>query len=347
MQYSTLAFTPSLGLVKPPVIPWTLRCQAPFTYLSHIRRVAQLHKPSHVVRMSSGKDKPSNQPSDGASPNTQSYITVEKAHEMMRDALSKLDGDIQKLALRCSEGVADAISQCYGSDLSTSAFFVIGPGLNGLIALHTAALLKKKNFEPAVYSCYPSKYVDVQAFCTEHDIDLYDFAPTTLDYYFEVVVDGLLGTGFDGGDIREHFWRIYEILLSTELPIVSVDVPSGWDLTLGPRSMDITADTFIKPEVLVSLGAPKLCAKVFSGSFHFVAGRHVEQEWLIENGIELPSYPMDSNCVLLSSKSFSYQYGNGEVYGKPGKFNATLYTKNPRRKWIDDDEAMEWGDELD
>jgi NAD(P)H-hydrate epimerase len=52
-------------------------------------------------------------------------------------------------------------------------------------------------------------------------------------------------------------------------PIVSVDIPSGWDVEKGP----LTADS-LNPSILISLTAPKLGSKEFKGK-HFLGGRFV------------------------------------------------------------------------
>ncbi|KAK4803995.1 hypothetical protein SAY86_003812 [Trapa natans] len=49
--------------------------------------------------------------------------------------------------------------------------------------------------------------------------------------------------------------------------IVSVDIPSGWH-----AQGDVSGQR-IKPDMLVSLTAPKLCGKQFCGPHHFVGGR--------------------------------------------------------------------------
>ena len=53
------------------------------------------------------------------------------------------------------------------------------------------------------------------------------------------------------------------------LPIVSVDIPSGWHVELG----DVAGDG-LRPDVLVSLSAPKLCAAGYAGE-HWLGGRFV------------------------------------------------------------------------
>lgn len=52
-------------------------------------------------------------------------------------------------------------------------------------------------------------------------------------------------------------------------PIVSVDIPSGWDVEAGD-----TTQQGIQPAMLVSLTAPKLAARGFQG-VHYLGGRFV------------------------------------------------------------------------
>lgn len=291
-------------------------------------------------------------PSQSKDDKSQMHVTVELARSMDAHALALANGDRHAVAQVCARGFVNAFQQRFNNEDDVSVFIVCGPGMNGLIGLHIAVLLQAADYEPAVYSTPQSAcaYVDVVEFTTSHNIPLYDFVPSTLSFYFSVIVDALLGTGFDGGDLRAPFWNIFQYLVSTQLPVASVDVPSGWDLTLGPRQIDRTADTFVKPDLLVSLGAPKLCALQFKGAFHFLAGRHVPPAWLLERGLLLPAFPGDdAHAVLLHSLPQPFGKLNGEVFAKPGAFNATAFTKNPQRKWVDldDDESMDLWDELD
>ena len=50
--------------------------------------------------------------------------------------------------------------------------------------------------------------------------------------------------------------------------VVAVDIPSGWHVEKG----DETGEG-LRPDMLVSLTAPKLCAHHFSGRFHYLGGR--------------------------------------------------------------------------
>eukprot|EP01083_Nonionella_stella_P180940 646677_1 len=67
--------------------------------------------------------------------------------------------------------------------------------------------------------------------------------------------------------------------------LLSVDVPSGWDVDGG----DLTGTNF-SPDVLVSLTAPKLSSKKFTGR-HFVGGRFLPPGIAEKYGIRMPPYP--------------------------------------------------------
>jgi NAD(P)H-hydrate epimerase len=302
------------------------------------------------LRMS---DAPSSVPST-QEPRRARFVTAEVGRLAQSDSVAYANGFSDKVAIRCAEGVAEALSQAYDVEDFSRVFVVCGPGFNGAVGIYTALALKQRGFAPTVYwiSGVPSQ---INTAATKEldnaGLPVCDFAPSTVDFYYDLVVDALLGVGFDGGDIRPHYWNIFEMLLGTELPVLSVDVPSGWDLDIGPRNIDVSADTFVKPDTLVSLGVPKNGTKFFSGSYHFIAGRHLPPRWLEERDLYLPSYPgSDAACVIFSSNAAAVNPSNGEIYGRAGQFQATLYTRNPRRKWISDaeiDNNPEMWDELD
>jgi len=71
---------------------------------------------------------------------------------------------------------------------------------------------------------------------------------------------------------REPFASIMKQMMEAQqtidnLQVVSVDVPSGWDVDEG----DVASTGFV-PDMLVSLTTPKLCSKQFMGR-HFIGGR--------------------------------------------------------------------------
>jgi len=78
---------------------------------------------------------------------------------------------------------------------------------------------------------------------------------------------------------------------SRSIPVVSVDIPSGWDVEKGP------SDKYnYMPDVLVSLSAPKLCAKYFEGK-HFLGGRFIPTALAEKYSLILPEFP-GTDCFV-------------------------------------------------
>merc|ERR1712216_357764 len=117
----------------------------------------------------------------------------------------------------------------------------------------------------------------------------------------DVVIDAIFGfsfKGWRGGGKDAPFDEIIDFLGSesasegagggAHLPIVSVDIPSGWHVEEGPPGTGLPA---VRPEMLVSLTAPKLCARFFRGKFHYLGGRFVPPNISEKNSLNLPAYP--------------------------------------------------------
>lgn len=65
---------------------------------------------------------------------------------------------------------------------------------------------------------------------------------------------------------------------------------AGWDVEKG------RADG-LRPDILISLTAPKKAAAHFSGRYHFLGGRFVPAALEEKYGLNLPPYP-GTECVL-------------------------------------------------
>ena len=110
---------------------------------------------------------------------------------------------------------------------------------------------------------------------------------------FSVVMDAIFGFSFHGSP-RPPFGGMLTAIKSSGVPVVSVDVPSGWDVDLG----DVGGDG-LSPDVLVSLTAPKKCAAAFKGR-HFLGGRFVPPRLRERYGLEgLPKYEGVAQVVEL------------------------------------------------
>ena len=95
---------------------------------------------------------------------------------------------------------------------------------------------------------------------------------------------------------RAPFDTMIASLNQFSIPIVSVDIPSGWDVELG----DVQHCGIAHPDMLISLTAPKLCAKHFTGRFHYIGGRFLPPGLARKYEISMPDYPLWEQCVRVS-----------------------------------------------
>ena len=121
--------------------------------------------------------------------------------------------------------------------------------------------------------------------------------PPALRQRYDLVVDALFGFSFKG-PVRPPFDALLRQLSAAPgdggPAVASVDVPSGWDVDAD----DLPAGG-LRPDLLVSLTAPKLCARAFRGR-HWLGGRFVPpaiRERFALHG--LPPFPGGSQTVEL------------------------------------------------
>ena len=140
--------------------------------------------------------------------------------------------------------------------------------MRGRTAEHTLLLLQAKDFET---------------------VDLADY---------KVIVDAVFGFSFSGA-VRAPFDTVLPRLAVTTTPVLSIDIPSGWSVDGGER-----VDGAVEPSVLVSLTAPKLCAKQLpAGVAHYLGGRFVPPAIRDKFGLVLPPFEGCSQVVRLSAPS--------------------------------------------
>ena len=84
----------------------------------------------------------------------------------------------------------------------------------------------------------------------------------------DVILDAIFGFSFSP-PVRAPFDAVLPLLARSKLAMVSVDIPSGWDVEKGNAE-----GVGLEPDVLVSLTAPKEGARGFKGR-HFLGGRFV------------------------------------------------------------------------
>lgn len=119
--------------------------------------------------------------------------------------------------------------------------------------------------------------------------------PPSLRPLYDVAVDAVFGFSYSGGQPRNPFADVLALLspAADPPPVVSVDLPSGWHVERGDEGGDSGLAPGIpglRPDVLVSLTAPKLAARFFAGARHYVGGRFVPPSLAAKFGLRLPLY---------------------------------------------------------
>mmetsp|Transcript_9285 Transcript_9285/g.11992 ORF Transcript_9285/g.11992 Transcript_9285/m.11992 type:complete len:253 (-) Transcript_9285:371-1129(-) len=148
-----------------------------------------------------------------------------------------------------------------------------------------------------VYPKRPNKkhFIDLVKQCEDLGIKILDDMPIDLKE-FDTIVDAVFGFSFKG-EPREPFKTILSEMFSSMIPVISVDVPSGWNVDEG----DIN-ETGYMPEVLISLTTPKKCSKMFNGR-HFIGGRFLPPKLASKYGIKMPPYKGVSQVMEMTSFS--------------------------------------------
>lgn len=119
---------------------------------------------------------------------------------------------------------------------------------------------------------------------------------------YSACIDAIFGFSFKGAP-REPFASILRALKAAAIPVASVDVPSGWHVEEGPAP--VAEDVTLRPDVLISLTAPKLAAVHFEGR-HYLGGRFVTPALIARFGLTLPAYQGADQFVELKG------WGGGE-----------------------------------
>lgn len=128
---------------------------------------------------------------------------------------------------------------------------------------------------------------------TTSDLDSLKTALATSD----VVLDAIFGFSFKP-PVRAPFDEVLPLLTRSKLPIVSVDIPSGWDVEGGRPSDSLPGSDgsgekkvdALDPDVLISLTAPKEGVRKYRGR-HFLGGRFVPKGLDEKFELNLPEYP--------------------------------------------------------
>ncbi|CAN6318670.1 unnamed protein product [Urochloa humidicola] len=234
------------------------------------------------------------------------HLTQRDAAEIDEQLMGPLGFSVDQLMELAGLSVATAVAEVYKLSEHTRVLIICGPGNNGGDGLVAARHLYHFGYRPSV--CYPKRTPKplYSGLVTQLESLSIPFIPAEdlpgdLSREFDIVVDAMFGFSFHGTP-RPPFDELIQRLVSLSAiensdkrpAIVSVDIPSGWHVEEG----DVDGGG-IKPDMLVSLTAPKLCAKKFTGPHHFLGGRFIPPPILNKYGLQLPPYPGTSMCVRI------------------------------------------------
>ncbi|KAJ7054093.1 YjeF N-terminal domain-containing protein [Mycena amicta] len=198
---------------------------------------------------------------------------------------------------------AQTLSAVYDSKKYNRVLVCCGPGNQGGDGLVAARHLAMFGYKPTIYMPKPGSkdiYQRLHTQCKNMNIPTLeskeDDTLRTALQTSDVILDAIFGFSFKG-PIRVPFDTALPLISSSGLPIVSVDIPSGWDVEAGND-----AGVGLNPDVLVSLTAPKEGVRAFRGR-HFLGGRFVPRTLEDRYELNLPAYPGHEQIVDITEIS--------------------------------------------
>ncbi|KAK4058364.1 hypothetical protein OIO90_000522 [Microbotryomycetes sp. JL221] len=271
--------------------------------------------------------------SDGQQRRGPRYITAKEA-QMIDKELMGSDGafSIDQLMELAGLSIAQWVAQLYplGPELpldeegrrqkrhNERILCVAGPGNQGGDGLVAARHLHHFGYSTSIF--YPKEssgelFQRLKRQCDNLELPFiapppstsssFPAAPDAQDVAFkralagaDVVLDCVFGFSFKP-PARAPFLTVMQEFKKTDKPILSVDIPSGWDVEQGN-----TTDGFT-PTALLSLTAPKLGVKEYAeqGRTHWLGGRFIPHLMDQHYDLNLPPYPGTMQCVDITQRA--------------------------------------------
>jgi len=219
-----------------------------------------------------------------------------KLEEELMGSIGFVSEQLMELAgLAC----ALAITKIYTKSTHPRILLICGPGNNGGDGLVSGRHLSMFGYQVHIY--YPKRpdkipLKNLTAQCLNFNVQFLQTLPNVSEIAsnYDLVVDAIFGVSFKTGDVRSPFDVILDTLNQVKVPIAAIDIPSGWDIEKGN-----TTGKGLSPELLISLTAPKLCAKFFTGKYHILGGRFIPKVIADKYELNLPEYPGADQIVIL------------------------------------------------
>lgn len=246
--------------------------------------------------------------------NSVTHLTQEEAANLDKELFDKYAFSVVQLMELAGLSVASAIASKYDVNTHDKPVICCGPGNNGGDGLVCARHLRLFGYKPVVVCPKLGRgqlFENLLTQCKKFDIPVIDRVPSQpLRDIGNLVVDSVFGFSFKPPNRNPDFAKLLRLMdehsgNNVEIPLVSIDIPSGWDVNSGDENLEkdqaeIDAELKIpalQPECLISLTAPKLSAKRHKGLYHFLGGRFVPDSIKQKYNLSLPEYK-GQNCFL-------------------------------------------------
>ncbi|KAF8610366.1 YjeF N-terminal domain-like protein [Ceratobasidium sp. AG-I] len=234
------------------------------------------------------------------------YLSAKLAQQIDEELMSAAGAfSLDQLMELAGFSCAQALAKVYDNRKYPRVLVCCGPGNQGGDGLVAARHLKMFGYEPTVYMPKPGSkdiYKRLSTQCSNLQIPTSSDIPTSLKSSHDVILDAIFGFSFHP-PARAPFDSALRTIQESGLPVVSVDIPSGWDVDNGPQEVQTQGDKekvlgALQPQVLVSLTAPKEGVRSFKGR-HFLGGRFVTPDLDKKFALNLPAYPGTDQVVEL------------------------------------------------
>ena len=229
------------------------------------------------------------------------FINAEISQKIDQELMGNYCYSIDQLMEIAGLTVTKVVNKEFVKGKKCKIITLCGPGNNGGDGLVASRFLKE--FGNEIDILYPKRntknelYKRLVTQCENYGINLMEKTHETIEEYeklfdkYDYIIDALFGFSFKG-EIRQPFKTIIDAMKKFENKIISVDIPSGFDINNGN-----IFNTFV-PKGLVSLTLPKLCSKTFTGD-HFLGGRFVPKKLFEQFNLNCEKLYQDSNDLYI------------------------------------------------
>jgi len=230
-----------------------------------------------------------------SSASTVKYLGQNEARAIDEELFTEYQFSVDQLMELAGYSCAVAFHKVYEAGSEKPVLVCCGPGNNGGDGLVCARHLLLFGHRVVVY--YPKRpsntlYQNLTQQCEKMGISVLkeiSMNPDEMKHSYHAIIDALFGFSFKP-PVRAEFQPIMKAMCESGVPVASIDIPSGWHVESGPTSEQSQQGAHIQPHLLISLTAPKMCARFYSGA-HFLGGRFVPPALADKYKLNLPDYP--------------------------------------------------------